>query len=985
VTGLYFVEGEPDGTSSHVVFRGPPDLVNLALAYLRFKPASDFFGEAAVTISIQDLGFSGANSSGTSLTSSITVPVVVEPVNDAPTITLPIHEDGRSRFVVREENTVRIVGARYKGFDATDVRPAWRTGFELFRSEGLRPDESWGSWGQGDVSWRHNMVRDISVGIDNSNPKFFAVMGDNLYFQASDKADAGEELWKTDGTRGGTVLVKDIQTGKKGSFPSYMKLFDGALFFAADGLDLTWMVQSHLADECGGKLVTEFNPSIHFFQADENVWDPTRVYDCPNGYHWASTAEAEELFTLRTVQDLYFATELIFDKCGWTGYEWRGQERRKYRFADSHLTGSYKEAKTKEPEIIGYDDPDALDLDYFAGSVCVVHDPAATCYGGEKGSCFLRSGNELWTSDGSDLGTYRVVDVEPGSGDSDPQYFTVFDELLYFTAFTTVNGVELMRTDGTASGTTIVEDVSPGAEGSVPKYLTVAPSVGSFHRNGLNIFMQANGGYYGNELWVSDGVPTTDNNDGREFRGSGAGTYLALDIWPGPDGSEPQHFCAGTNGVLFQANDGANGAELWTSDGTEVGTVMVKDINPGTRGSSPRYLVLYNGIVYFQANDGYHGEELWKTDGTEIGTVMVMDVLPGSISASPQFLTLFGGSIFFAASHRGSHGYDMWKTDGTQAGTTRAFTQTQMDLDLDVNSTKEAWPFAFATYQDSLYYSGNMGNRRSCVGVLQECNEADSEVTSIGLEQAAVVEDVDIADLMLTVELRCERGHLFLDMDDNLSQRVSIIDGGLKEDHITFQGRQLDVNLALRKVFYTGKHNDYGFDEIVMVVNDTAADGSVNSVSKAIEVVVNAVNDAPTIVAPASIVARVGRAGVSIKGVTFDDVDARDTFMMDSFGIRQSAPVEIKLSTVYGRLTLSNLKGVAFEKGDGFEDSLIVMYGTLDDLNLAVEELRYACDPERSQCNVGTDVVTLVINDKGYSGEGGPLATTVSVTVTVIE
>jgi hypothetical protein len=63
----------------------------------------------------------------------------------------------------------------------------------------------------------------------------------------------------------------------------------------------------------------------------------------------------------------------------------------------------------------------------------------------------------------------------------------------------------------------------------------------------------------------------------------------------------------------------------------------------------------------------------------------------------------------------------------------------------------------------------------------------------------------------------------------------------------------------------------------------------------------------------------------------------------------------------------------------------MVIYGTLDDLNLAVEELRYSCDPERSQCNVGTDVVTLVINDKGYSGEGGPLATTSSVAVTIIE
>jgi hypothetical protein len=278
-----------------------------------------------------------------------------------------------------------------------------------------------------------------------------------------------------------------------------------------------------------------------------------------------------------------------------------------------------------------------------------------------------------------------------------------------------------------------------------------------------------------------------------------------------------------------------------------------------------------------------------------------------------------------------------------------------------------------------------MGNRRSCVGVLQECNEADSEVATIGLEQAAVIEDVDIGDLLLTVEISCERGHLLLDLDKSLRQRVSIIAGAVGEDFLIFQGRQLDVNLALRKVFYTGKHNDYGFDEIVITVNDTAADGSVNSVTQSIEVVIEAVNDSPTIVAPENTISRVGSSGVKIEGIKFDDVDARDTFMIDSFGIRQSAPVEIKLSTVYGRLTLSNLKGLAFEKGDGFEDSLIVMYGTLEDLNVAVDQLLYTCDPQRSQCNVGSDVITMVINDKGYSGEGGSLSATFSVAVTIIE
>ena len=50
----------------------------------------------------------------------------------------------------------------------------------------------------------------------------FAVMGSTLYFQANgypDGSNNGVELWKSDGTADGTVLVKDIRTGINSGFP----------------------------------------------------------------------------------------------------------------------------------------------------------------------------------------------------------------------------------------------------------------------------------------------------------------------------------------------------------------------------------------------------------------------------------------------------------------------------------------------------------------------------------------------------------------------------------------------------------------------------------------------------------------------------------------------------------------------------------------------------------------------------------------------
>lgn len=75
-------------------------------------------------------------------------------------------------------------------------------------------------------------VREISPATDPSNPYGFTRVGATTFFAADDGVH-GIELWKTDGTVGGTVLVKDIHPGAASSAPAHFAALNGSLIFAA--------------------------------------------------------------------------------------------------------------------------------------------------------------------------------------------------------------------------------------------------------------------------------------------------------------------------------------------------------------------------------------------------------------------------------------------------------------------------------------------------------------------------------------------------------------------------------------------------------------------------------------------------------------------------------------------------------------------------------------------------------------------------------
>jgi ELWxxDGT repeat protein len=222
-------------------------------------------------------------------------------------------------------------------------------------------------------------------------------------------------------------------------------------------------------------------------------------------------------------------------------------------------------------------------------------------------------GYELWTTDGTRRGTRLVRDIVQGRTSSWPSYLTRVDQSVFFFSFTR-RGHELWTSNGTTTGTRLVKVVTPAEV--LDRYdeddeeLDLDPSpVGVI--DGEFLFSAIHGAHY-QELWTSDGTR--------------AGTRVVREFAMGGPSSPYTGLAAGSERVYFSAEDGAHGNEPWVSDGTKGGTRLVKDVRPGSRGSIPRCCHLdevdfpepfaeVRGVVLFAADDGVHGQELWKTDG----------------------------------------------------------------------------------------------------------------------------------------------------------------------------------------------------------------------------------------------------------------------------------------------------------------------------------------------------------------------------------
>ncbi|MGB3756385.1 MAG: ELWxxDGT repeat protein [Rivularia sp. (in: cyanobacteria)] len=437
------------------------------------------------------------------------------------------------------------------------------------------------------------LVKDINPGSESSNPDLLGTVNGNLLFSTFFTPPAfNTQLWKTDGSEAGTVVIQDFGSG---SFPPTSAInANDALYFLqtsslgrnislykSDGTEASTFTIvsasqrapagiSNLAGVNETVFYTAFDSSDLFqsklFKIDNNTNQPVRVkQDIQSG-----GANPSDLTAVNNT--LFFSANANAIQQGSNIELWKSDGTD----AGTVLIKDINPTDSSNPDLLA----DVNGTLFFTA---------------DDGT----NGRELWKSDGTEAGTVLIKDINSGSDSSisstpftppapnSGNKFADVNDTFYFVADDGSNGNELWKSDGTESGTVLVKDIIPGSGSSNLDNLT--------NVNGT-LFFTVNDGSNGTELWKSDGTES--------------GTSLVKDINPAGN-SNPANLTNIDDVLYFTAEDGSNGRELWKSDGTAKGTVLVGDINPGSASSSPGDLTIFNGELYFNADDGVNGRELW--------------------------------------------------------------------------------------------------------------------------------------------------------------------------------------------------------------------------------------------------------------------------------------------------------------------------------------------------------------------------------------
>ena len=486
----------------------------------------------------------------------------------------------------------------------------------------------------------------------------------------------GSELWMTDGTPEGTRVLDGLRVGSGSSDPQNVTVIGSKIYFSADN-----------GDSAAARELYEFDPSLRDWRFGTGAQDAfKRRSDIASG----NVSSNPALFTVLNNQ-LYFRaqTSATAGSENFEVYRWDPAVPATVPAVITNFTAA--------TTVIANLTAVGTDRLFFTAN-----DTSATTVIGNELYCYTTSGTALTA------GALTTLDVLSGSGSSNPTSLVSLDAdgtgagvaKLFFQASQAAVAPldqELFSSDGTVIGTGLFKDIQTGTGSSIPASLFVHTL--SSAGNPQVLYLSAASTGTNQELWQSNPA--------------GADVLLLKEIRSGSSASTPANFYAFGDTVLFSANDGTNGVEPWKTDGTAGGTVILGNINTTSSSSSPTRFTQVGTDVYFRATGPSIGLEMYKTDGTTVSLVKDINVgSSGSDSGTtaadqPQMMVL-GSQLIFAATNGAIQGtgagVELWSSDGTSDGTV---------LVKDTNAQGDSDPRRFVRMGETMYFTATVAGNGS--------------------------------------------------------------------------------------------------------------------------------------------------------------------------------------------------------------------------------------------------------------------------------
>lgn len=295
----------------------------------------------------------------------------------------------------------------------------------------------------------------------------FEAMGDHVYYTA-DEPGTGKELWRTDGTVSGTQLVADLVPGTGSSFPWMLAPFNDRLYFVSNHASEVEQFWRTDGTAVGTEPVSTFYSDAQARRPQGVVLNDQLYLDLEDG------SNGRQLWLMdgdqsRMVRSLNFQSS---------------QDPRGMTAMGDHV---YFIAPNPSQTVVWRTDGTE------AGTYPLMDEHASFGDGAEElttwGNMIAFTwdgpfGQELYLSDGTIEGTRLLTDLRP-NGDSQPDELTAWGDYLVFEA-TDPDGRALYYTDGTEAGT---QKLAPGLQ----------PFTLDFVLAGERLFIRA-----GWELYVMD-------------------------------------------------------------------------------------------------------------------------------------------------------------------------------------------------------------------------------------------------------------------------------------------------------------------------------------------------------------------------------------------------------------------------------------------------------------------------------------------------